>query len=652
MRRSSILLLSCLLAPAAVAADQDALRVVSPDPGMQWTAESLANFDARWLHLKFVEGLDVRLVPAQTESGLALREEGGVDITTVNVLIREAATLRSTFPGDRERFRRWKEIGELASGAAGPDLSLWFDVEIEGGHAALADLINALNALAVVEVAHGAPTCEPAVILSRAPTALRPAFFAPFMTPIFTPEFTKQQTYLFATPTGLDAPSAWARTGGRGAGMKFIDVELGWIHAHEDFDASRLFHNNGNNDPNSGYRDHGTAVVGEVVGVGDNVLGITGFADDAQWGTVGILIGEWPNVPHRFLEAAQALDAGDAWLIELQMYPSGRSATPMEWLQVNYDVIWTSSWSMNVVCVEAGANGSQNLDDASWGGVFDRNVRDSGAIMVGAGTPTGRVAESFTNYGSRMDAHAWGSSIVTTGYGDLYTEGSVTTEYTAGFGGTSGASPMVTGSALCLQGIARQTLGHVLTPAELRQLITETGIPNLGQKYIGPRPDLGAAVEAIDDMVGTQITSVSVVRGTLISGGLADLLNSDNAYVRVRSAPGFTAQEANLLEIRIGAETTNLAASTLDISVEGRLNNPGGTSRWRLRNWSSNQFEQVHQHSLGTTESTEELNGIAAANRIRQADGRIDLSIRQFMVATFTAQGFDSFTDHVVIAPQ
>jgi hypothetical protein len=114
--------------------------------------------------------------------------------------------------------------------------------------------------------------------------------------------------------------------------------------------------------------------------------------------------------------------------------------------------------------------------------------------MVAAGTPYGRVAEYFTNWGTRMDAHAWGSSIVTTGYGDLYTLGTPQTEYTATFGGTSGASPMLTGSALCLQGIAEANLGVRLDPITLRALIHDTGVPHLDPtKEIGPRPDLGAA---------------------------------------------------------------------------------------------------------------------------------------------------------------
>jgi hypothetical protein len=165
----------------------------------------------------------------------------------------------------------------------------------------------------------------------------------------------------------------------------------------------------------------------------------------------------------------------------------------MEYLQVNYDVIFNGVWSRDVICIEAGANGTQDLDHPEWGGIFDRSVRDSGAIMVGAGTPNGLIAEWFTNYGSRMDVHAWGSAIVTTGYGDLYNEGTLQTYYTAGFGGTSGASPMVTGAALVLGGIARAA-AVPFTPISLRTILHDTGTPYQGTRIIGPRPDLEAAI--------------------------------------------------------------------------------------------------------------------------------------------------------------
>ena len=487
-------------------------RVVGPQ--MEWTIDDTENFDPSWIHIKFVEGSDVDLQQLLPDVAAIFVDGQGEAIQGVNEVLAGAAEVVRSFPGEKAYYRNLKAKGEAASGAVGPDLSLWYNVRVTDNRQGLVDKINALNELEVVEIAHPAPVCDTATIFDL--PLLDPFLFtiSGYLPPGGTPDFTAQQDYLYDTPVGLDAPSAWAVGGGRGMGLKFIDVELGWTYDHEDFSADQLFYQHPNDDPV--YRDHGTAVVGEVCAA-DNGYGVIGFAPDIQWGAVGITVGEWPVVPHYFMEAAEALDPGDVWLIELQMFPAGFSATPMEYLQVNFDAIWTSSFALDVICVEAGANGSQNLDSAAFNGLFDRNVRDSGAIVVGAGTPTGRVAESFTNYGSRMDVHAWGSQIVTTGYGDLQDQGPATTEYTASFGGTSGASPMAVGSALCLQGIKKLYTGSPYTPIEMRELLNMTGIDHLDPvREIGPRPDIGAAMAKVFS---------SVLFGDTNGDGMVNLLD-------------------------------------------------------------------------------------------------------------------------------
>lgn len=496
----------CLLAvcsalpPSDVFAAEAPTRIVAPL--RSWSAADLATFDASWLHLKFREGSAVAL---EFDPGAPWFDGPAVDLAEIESILDRfpVVQVRRTFSWDPAMTRGWKHAGEQRSGHPGPDLSLWFDVQTQGGPSTLALLLDALNDAPIVEIAHPAPIVENAVSY---PTGLpaRPANLidrsAQFsdsparladQPALPTPDFSGQQGYLYAPPNGLDAPAAWATPGGFGTGRRFIDVELGWTLDHEDFDTSHQFYNGGapwtaNN--------HGTAVLGEVIGR-HNGMGVNGFAPDVEHGVVSITEEEWPNVPHYFQETIDQLSAGDVWLIELQMYPPGRGATPMEWLQVNYDVIWTSSWALDITCIEAGANGGQDLDLPSWNGVFDREVRDSGAILVAAGTPTGLVAESFSNYGSRFDVHAWGSSIVTTGYGNLYNGGNPRTQYTNSFSGTSGASPMAAGAALCLQGIALAANGGYVDPILLRSILHDTGTPHLDPvREIGPRPDLEAAV--------------------------------------------------------------------------------------------------------------------------------------------------------------
>src|SRR5690606_37970939 len=108
-----------------------------------------------------------------------------------------------------------------------------------------------------------------------------------------------------------------------------------------------------------------------------------------------------------------------------------------------------------IIVVEAAGNGSVDLDTfqtADGRRILSRtspHFRDSGAILDGAARATvPHVRSGFSNFGSRIDGYGWGDSIDTCGDGQI---GNLTTSYTTDFGGTSGASPMVTGAAALLQ---------------------------------------------------------------------------------------------------------------------------------------------------------------------------------------------------------
>jgi hypothetical protein len=143
---------------------------------------------------------------------------------------------------------------------------------------------------------------------------------------------------------------------------------------------------------------------------------------------------------------------------------------------------------------------------ASWGNPFRRGVRDSGAILVGAGAPPpgthgqnwgpDRSRLDFSNYGSAVDVQGWGREVTTTGYGDLQGGVSEDTWYTDRFSGTSSASPIVVGALGCVQGAMRAGGGPPLTPAAARNLLRTTGSPQTdapgrpATQRIGNRPDL------------------------------------------------------------------------------------------------------------------------------------------------------------------
>jgi photosystem II stability/assembly factor-like uncharacterized protein len=145
------------------------------------------------------------------------------------------------------------------------------------------------------------------------------------------------------------------------------------------------------------------------------------------------------------------------------------------------------------------------------------------------------------------------------------------------------------------------------------------------------------------------LAGFSFALGTHLSGGIPQLVASDNLRLRGRSQFGFTAFEANVLDMRITVVTNELQGTEIDLAIEGRLNTPNGACRLRLRNWNTGSFNLVHQYAIGTTEALEEVTGVAAANFVRQTDGAIELSVRPSALVTFSAQGFDAFFDLVEI---
>jgi hypothetical protein len=145
------------------------------------------------------------------------------------------------------------------------------------------------------------------------------------------------------------------------------------------------------------------------------------------------------------------------------------------------------------------------------------------------------------------------------------------------------------------------------------------------------------------------LTDVAVQFGTPISVSLSQLKTSEDTRARIRSRFGFTASEANLAETRIGATNHVENPTALDLLIEARLNQSGGTMKVRVRNWNTNSFNQVRQYSIGSAETVEPVMDIPAANYIRLSDNRVELSLRSSAVATFSAQGFEQQTDFVNI---
>ena len=281
--------------------------------------------------------------------------------------------------------------------------------------------------------------------------------------------------------------------------MAVADLEYGWDPTHEDLDhtadAAAWGWSSGY------YAYHGNGVLGQLF-AGDNGYGVTGMVPAAE----PLVISPYDDdrnydIAAAIDGAAALLDAGDVLLIEQQSWANGNYA-PVEVDPAVFDAI-ALAVAKGIVVVEPTGNGGQNLDHAAWAGWFDREVRDSGAIMVGGGwSPDGggtpRTWSGGSCYGERVDVQGWYDSIVTATTSqfspDLYFPGGDSAQaYTSEFGGTSGASPMVAAAAAVAQSVAWEVWGRPWDPSDLRAALVSTGTPQPaadGGHPIGPQPDL------------------------------------------------------------------------------------------------------------------------------------------------------------------
>jgi len=436
-------------------------------------------FSAEIVQVKFKEGTDVHPPSAPLPPDL---------LTSVERITR-------LFTLSEDEIDRLRAMGEQVSRNPLPNLNLWFQIILKPGTNA-ATFIENLGRLDSVETAEPAPLAAPP--------------------PAITPDFTPNQGYLGPAPDGIDAIFSATIPGGNGNGIKLYDVEYNtWNQTHEDLSKANgvpLLLNPGDSAPDTFHDDHGTAFLGEVIADNDakGVTGISWGADVGLAPTLTVNLGY--NPANAILLAVDAGSPGDVILIENQTAVCGGECGedqvgcgPLEWIQSVFDVIQTAAAS-HITVVETVGNGGVDLDQPACDHKFDRTVRDSGAIFVGAGGAPGKLDRQrleFSCYGDRVDVQGWGEHVMTTGIGNFYRNPDDPANrnfwYTNTFGGTSGAGPIVAGATINLQGIALNRAGVPLLPIEIREILVRTGSPQLGNtaEHIGPRPNLRTAIAAL-----------------------------------------------------------------------------------------------------------------------------------------------------------
>ena len=481
----------------------------------------------RRLIVKFAEGSGVRVAHGeffqQTESDAA--RDQTIDIFHINNVLKTRPSLLRTGAVKVERLFSRSEAaldadrkkGMARTGEELADLNLYYVISFDSSvdSAEAIELANSLLKLGVVETTYFEPTPHLNAVDISPPT---PGFehLQNHLDRAYDGKSVDPQSGLFYN--GIDARFAWTIPGGRGAGMKFIDIEYGWDTNHEDLNMPTIAR-----DPDTRDLWHGTAVLG-LINAQPNGYGMTGIASDAKYGLVNVASGNaGPAVDNLALainRAAGLAAPGDVILIEVGIdfdyraagcsysYYTGVTTVPAEHYQAVFDAIKVAT-ANGIIVVETASNGSANLDDPCFGKRYNRTFRDSGAIMVGASAKGSLQRVLTSSYGSRIDVQAQGNEVATTvstaNFNNLFALNppDEKQQYTSLFSGTSSAGAIVTGAILSIQGIQKARNGRTFTPAQMRTLLTTHGTnPDAFAEYsqggingIGPMPNLRRTIE-------------------------------------------------------------------------------------------------------------------------------------------------------------
>jgi subtilisin family serine protease len=492
MHRSALLLLTLLLDPALAAQDEV--------PAVRYLARE--------------DRIEVKL---RDDSGATLDRDGrlcstvGVDLGAVARIFAEAELAERGSSLPLEVLDAWHRHADrvLPAGAVRPGhLGRWFILTARDPGQARR-LIEALRAEPAVTYAD----LEPIPLPASPPLAEGTEDIPPP-----TPDFTHLQTYRGAAPTGLGFDAVRWVLGARGELARVLHVEVDWVWDHEDLALTPAHFVGVPTSTATDGANHGTAIVG-VLYARRNGYGLTGVVDATDLRLVSV--DQYGSLLNSITTAVVHARPGDVVTLiggyNLQL-AKPNDIIPYEYFQINFDAFLTAT-ALGVIVVESAANGDNDLDDPRFQRRFDLSVRDSGAIMVGATDGSDLRRAPYSNYGSRIDANAWGYGVATLGYGTLFspTPGR-RQQYTERSAGTSSASALITGVIASIASAVRQQQGRTVTPAEVRRLLRTHGTASAGD--IGLRPDLAAIFAALGLVDGLELDRAEVGLGQNLNATL------------------------------------------------------------------------------------------------------------------------------------
>ena len=303
---------------------------------------------------------------------------------------------------------------------------------------------------------------------------------APPNDPKFGQQWYLNNTGQYGTPAGLDvhALPAWDTSRGAGVVIGVVDDGVSYTHpdlaAHYRADLDYDFLGGSATPPADG--EHGTSVAGVAAAVGGNGIGVSGVAPDAQLTNLR-LIPETVADEEKFTDAlvASALHYNDQILgvynnswgpnDDGQHLFEGPGPLTLATLDQSAQ---TGRGGLGSIYAWAAGNGLAFNENVNYDGyASNRHV-----IAVGAIDATGRQA-SYSEPGAPMLVTTYSSgnssvpAITTTAYS------AAGNGYTSGFGGTSSATPLVSG-VIALMLSANPTL----SARDVKHILVETATRN------------------------------------------------------------------------------------------------------------------------------------------------------------------------------
>lgn len=141
------------------------------------------------------------------------------------------------------------------------------------------------------------------------------------------------------------------------------------------------------------------------------------------------------------------------------------------------------------------------------------------------------------------------------------------------------------------------TIADFVTPtAQMRVRFTAS---DLGDGSVIEAGVDGIKIEIVDCGGGTETVAPSAYttfRGEYLSGGVADLADSDDSYVKHN--PGFTLNNIEApIWLIFDASLSNDGPASLDFAIEVSANTPGITQTTEAYNWNTSQYEVVDSQS-------------------------------------------------------